>query len=148
MCKGRTCRSKISWCSGCLEAPTSASALATLVATETTLGHGLGRLASGLAFSLGLIMLVVAGGELFTGNNLMVLAFARRKVSSQAVLRNWGIAYLTNAAGAVMLAGATHLSGIADNAALKATAIRIAEAKVQLGSRAASKAKRLLLPYP
>ena len=109
------------------------AALATLVATDTTLGYGLGRLASGLAFSLGLIMLVVAGGELFTGNNLMVLAFASRKVSSQALLRNWGIAYLANAAGAVMLAFAIHLSGIADNAALKATVIKIAEAKVQLG---------------
>jgi formate/nitrite transporter len=106
---------------------------ATLVATDTTLGYGTGRLASGLAFSLGLIMLVVAGGELFTGNNLMVLAFASRKVTSQALLRNWGIAYLANAAGAVMLAVAIHLSGIADNAAPKATAIRIAEAKVQLG---------------
>ena len=108
-------------------------ALATLVATETTLGYGLGRLASGLAFSLGLIMLVVAGGELFTGNNLMVLAFASRKVTSQALLRNWGIAYLANAAGAILLAFTIHLSGIADNAALKATAIRITEAKVQLG---------------
>jgi len=108
-------------------------ALATLVATDTTLGYGLGRLASGLAFSLGLIMLVLAGGELFTGNNLMVLAFASRKVSSRALLRNWGIAYLANAAGAILLAFAIHLSGIADNAALKTTAIRIAEAKVQLG---------------
>jgi len=108
-------------------------ALATLVATDATLGYGLGRLASGLAFSLGLIMLVLAGGELFTGNNLMVLAFAGRKVSSRALLRNWGIAYLANAAGAILLAVAIHLSGVADNAALKATAIRIAEAKVQLG---------------
>ena len=103
------------------------------MATDTTLGYGLGRLASGLAFSLGLIMLVFAGGELFTGNNLMVLAFAGRKVSSRALLRNWGIAYLANAAGALLLAFAIHLSGIADNAAVKATAIRIAEAKVQLG---------------
>ena len=86
-------------------------ALATLVATDTTLGYGLGRLASGLAFSLGLIMLVLAGGELFTGNNLMVLAFAGRKVSSRALLRNWGIAYLANAVGAILLAFAIHLSG-------------------------------------
>ena len=56
-------------------------ALATLVLTDDTLGYGLGRLAAGIAFSLGLLMLVVAGGELFTGNNLMVLAFAGRKIS-------------------------------------------------------------------
>ena len=47
-------------------------------------------------------MLVFAGGELFTGNNLMVLAFAGRKLSSRALLRNWGIAYLANAAGALL----------------------------------------------
>jgi formate/nitrite transporter len=112
-------------------------AMATLVATDTTLGYGLGRLAAGLAFSLGLFMLVVAGGELFTGNNLMVLAFAGRKVSLHALLRNWGIAYATNAAGAIVLAYAIYLSGVLDNAALKATAIRIAETKVQLGMTAA-----------
>jgi formate/nitrite transporter len=107
-------------------------ALATLVATETTLSYGLGRLASGLAFSLGLIMLVVAGGELFTGNNLMVLALASRKVSSQALLRNWGIAYSQRGRRHTLSLRNPFL-GIADNAALKATAIRIAEAKVQLG---------------
>ena len=64
-------------------------ALATLVLTDNILGYGLGRLVAGLAFSLGLIMLVVAGGELFTGNNLMVLALAGRKITFGAMLRNW-----------------------------------------------------------
>jgi hypothetical protein len=75
-------------------------ALATLVATDATLGYGLSKLAAGLAFSLGLFMLVVAGGELFTGNNLMVLAFASRKISSHAVLRNWLLAYPSLGIGA------------------------------------------------
>jgi len=108
-------------------------ALSTLVATETMLGYGLGRLATGLAFSLGLFMLVVAGGELFTGNNLMVLAFASRKISFQAVLRNWVLAYAANAVGAVTLALVIHLSGVMDNAAVKATVVRIAETKAHLG---------------
>jgi formate/nitrite transporter FocA (FNT family) len=51
-------------------------ALATLALTDNSLGFGLGRLTAGLAFSLGLIVLVIAGGELFTGNNLMVVAYA------------------------------------------------------------------------
>ena len=112
-------------------------ALATLVLTDTTLGYGLGRIAAGLAFSLGLIMLVVAGGELFTGNNLMVLAFASRKISARSVLRNWILAYGTNAAGAILLALIVHHSGILDGNGVKATAVRIAEAKGQLDAGSA-----------
>jgi len=112
-------------------------ALATLTLTDSSLGYGLGRLAAGIAFSLGLIMLVVAGGELFTGNNLMVLAYASRKIDSRAVLRNWGLVYAANAAGAVLLALVVHLSGILEANSLKATAIKIAEAKAQLGTMSA-----------
>lgn len=107
-------------------------ALATLVLTDNTLGYGLGRLAAGLAFSLGLIMLVVAGGELFTGNNLMVLALAGRKITWGAMLRNWGLVYVANAAGAVLLALAIHYSGILDGNGVKATAVKIAEGKARL----------------
>ena len=112
-------------------------ALATLVLTDNGLGFGLGRLAAGLAFSLGLIMLVIAGGELFTGNNLMIVAYASRKISGGALLRNWVFAYATNAAGAILLAFAIHLSGVLEGNAVKATAIKIAEAKVQLDAASA-----------
>jgi formate transporter len=112
-------------------------ALATLVLTDNGLGFGLGRLTGGLAFSLGLIMLVVAGGELFTGNNLMVVAYASRKISGAALLRNWVLAYAANAAGAILLAFAIHLSGVLDGNTVKATAIRIAEAKAQLDTGSA-----------
>jgi formate/nitrite transporter len=112
-------------------------ALATLVATDTTLGYGLGRLAAGLAFSLGLFMLVVGGGELFTGNNLMVIALASRKISARALVRNWLVAYAANAAGALGLAAAIHLSGVLEVNGVRATAVRIAEAKGQLGLPAA-----------
>ena len=107
-------------------------ALATLVLTDNSLGFGLGRLVAGLSFSLGLIMLIVAGGELFTGNNLMVLAYAGGKLSTRAVLRNWGIVLAANAAGAILLALTIHASGILDGNAVKATAVKIAEAKGQL----------------
>lgn len=112
-------------------------ALATLVLTDNSLGYGLGRLAAGLSFSLGLIMLVVAGGELFTGNNLMVLAYASGKVSIRAVLRNWGIVFAANAAGAILLALTIHASGVLDGNAVKSTAISIAEAKAHVGTAAA-----------
>jgi formate transporter len=107
-------------------------ALATLALTDSSLGYGPARLAGGLAFSLGLIMLVLAGGELYTGNNLMVLAYASRKISARDLLRNWAIAYGANAFGAIVLAIAIHLSGVLDPAAVKRTAMRIAEGKAQL----------------
>ncbi len=107
-------------------------ALATLVLTDNILGYGLGRFVAGLAFSLGLIMLVVAGGELFTGNNLMVLALAGRKITFGAMLRNWAVVYPANAAGAVLLAFAIHYAGVLDGNGVKATAVKIAEAKAQL----------------
>jgi formate transporter len=112
-------------------------ALATLTLTDSSLGFGPGRLAAGIAFSLGLILLIIGGGELFTGNNLMVLAYANRKIGSRELLRNWGLVYVANAGGAILLALVIHLSGILEANSLKATAIRIAEAKAQLGTMSA-----------
>jgi formate/nitrite transporter len=109
-------------------------ALATLALTDSGLGYGPGRLAAGMAFSLGLLLLVVAGGELFTGNNLMVLALASRKISLHAVLRNWSLAFLANAAGALLLALVIWGSGVLDGNNMAATASRIAETKAHLGA--------------
>jgi formate transporter len=110
------------------------AASATLVLTENSLGYGLGRLTAGLAFGLGLITLVLAGGELFTGNNLMLLALASRKVSIRAVLRNWMLVFAANAAGSVLLAFAIYHSGILGSGSVEATAVKLAEAKAQLGA--------------
>lgn len=112
-------------------------ALATLVLTDNTLGFGLARLTAGVAFSLGLILLVIAGGELFTGNNLMVVAYAGGKASLSALLRNWVVVFTANAVGGVLLAFAIHYSGALEGGGVEATAVRIAEAKVQLGWGAA-----------
>jgi formate transporter FocA len=68
------------------------------------LSYGVVRLLSGLGFSLGLILVVVAGAELFTGNTLIVMAWADGKVSLAALLRNWGIVYLGNLVGSVATA--------------------------------------------
>jgi formate/nitrite transporter len=78
----------------------------TTVATGAAeLPYGVGRLLAGLAFSLGLILVVVAGAELFTGNNLIVMAWASRRVSTLRLLRNWTLVYIGNFAGAVATAG-------------------------------------------
>lgn len=70
-------------------------------AFSTGLPFGVTRLLAGLVFSLGLILVVVGGAELFTGNNLIVMAWANGKVTASALLRNWGIVYLGNFVGSI-----------------------------------------------
>ncbi len=70
------------------------------VVFSTGLPFGVTRLLAGLVFSLGLILVVVGGAELFTGNNLIVMAWASGKVTFVAMLRNWVIVYLGNFTGA------------------------------------------------
>ncbi|HEU0304849.1 MAG TPA: formate transporter FocA [Gaiellaceae bacterium] len=84
-------------------------AMGAVFATTTTAGggdlpYGVARLLGGLTFSLGLILVIVAGAELFTGNNLIVMAWASRRVSTLRLLRNWAIVYAGNFAGAIATA--------------------------------------------
>lgn len=75
----------------------------TIVASDPQLSFAVTRLLGGLAFSLGLVLVLVGGAELFTGNNLIVMAWASGKVSTKEMLRNWLIVYLGNFAGALGL---------------------------------------------
>ena len=63
--------------------------------------YGIVRLLAGLVFTVGLVLVIVGGAELFTGNNLIVMAWAGRKVSSRGMLRNWGVVYAGNFVGAI-----------------------------------------------
>ncbi len=97
---------------------------------------GLTRLAGGVAFSLGLVLVVVGGAELFTGNNLIAMAWASGRIGTGQVLRNWGWVYLGNLLGALGTAALVVLSGVhglADGA-VGETAVRIARAKADLDS--------------
>src|SRR4030043_2254548 len=76
----------------------------TVSAGGSVLPYGVSRLLAGVAFTLGLILVVVSGSELFTGNNLIVIAFANRRITLGALLRNWGVVYLGNFVGAVLTA--------------------------------------------
>jgi len=76
----------------------------TVSAGSSVLPYGVSRLLAGTAFTLGLILVVVSGSELFTGNNLIVIAFANRRITLPALLRNWGIVYLGNFVGAILTA--------------------------------------------
>ena len=104
----------------------------TLVISESTLGAGPTRLIGGLAFGVGLVLVLIAGGELFTGNSLMVMPWLSNKISSRALLRNWLLVYLGNLAGALMIACFVVLSGVLDTPALSATAASMAKAKLAL----------------
>ena len=101
---------------------------------EVAVPFGLLRLAGGVTFSLGLVLVVVGGAELFTGNNLIAMAWASGRVTTQQVVRNWGWVYLGNLVGAVGTAGLVWLVGVhrMSNGAVGETMVRIARSKIAL----------------
>lgn len=106
----------------------------TLVITDSGLGFGMNKLVGGLVFSLGLILVVIAGAELFTGNNLIVLAWVSGKLTLGQVMRNWTIVYLGNLVGSIGTVILVYLSGqwAFNGHQVGATALNIANAKVNL----------------
>ncbi len=106
--------------------------LATSVSTGNGELYGITKLISGGVFSVGLMLVVIAGAELFTGNNMMTMALCSRRVSPWGVLGNWGLVYAGNLAGSIFLAlivawGSGLLAG-----PVGGTAIKIAAAKVSV----------------
>ncbi|MCB0153652.1 MAG: formate transporter FocA [Anaerolineae bacterium] len=99
------------------------------------LSFGITKLVGGLVFCLGLILVIVAGAELFTGNNLIVMAWADGLISTRHLLRNWTIVYLGNFVGSVMTAGLVFFSGqyTFGNGAVGLNTLTIAAAKTNLG---------------
>ena len=114
-------------------------ALGAVFSTTATTGgsvlpFGINKLIGGLTFSLGLILVIIAGGELFTGNNLIVMAWASHKVSTLQLLRNWGIVYAGNFVGSFLMAYMVFLSKQYEfgNGAVGLTALNIAHNKTSL----------------
>jgi len=106
----------------------------TAVTGAADLPYGVGKLLGGLAFCLGLILVVVAGAELFTGNNLLVMAVASKKLPVSKLLRNWVIVYVGNFVGSILTAYLVYLTQTWKSAdgALGVTAINIAGGKAGL----------------
>ena len=106
----------------------------TLVTTDINVGFGVSKLLGGLVFCLGLILVVVAGAELFTGNALMVGSRLSGRIKLAQLLQNWGIVYFTNLIGALLLVLVVFYSQFwALNAhTVGANALAIANAKVNL----------------
>ena len=106
----------------------------TVVTTSSGLAFGMNKLIGGLVFSLGLILVVVAGAELFTGNNLIVMAWVGGKLTLAQVMRNWIVVYLGNLVGSVAIVLFMYFTdqwAFADYR-VGATALNIANAKVNL----------------
>jgi formate/nitrite transporter len=105
-----------------------------LVTSDASLGFALGRVLGGIAFSAGLVMCIVAGAELFTGNNLLAMAWADRRITTAELLYNWLVVALSNLAGALGVASIVYLSGHADmnGGAVAAQYVKVAAAKCDL----------------
>lgn len=111
----------------------------TLVLSDASLGFAASRLVGGVCFSLGLLFVVVAGAELFTGNNLLAMAWAEGAITSRELLRNWVLVCAANLAGAIGLALLVFLSGHwqLNDGAIGQTYLKIAAAKAALPTWAA-----------
>jgi formate/nitrite transporter len=107
---------------------------ATLVTTDIQIGFGLTKLVGGIVFSLGLILVVVAGAELFTGNALMVGSRASGKIRLSQLFKNWGIVYFANLIGSLLLVVVVFYSQFwaLDGFKVGVNALSIANAKVNL----------------
>ena len=105
-----------------------------LVKSDASMGFATSQLLGGLVFSLGLLMVVVAGAELFTGNNLLVMAWADGRIRIGQVLRNWTVVCLSNFAGAAGLAVLVFWSGHTDlnGGAVGQKVVQLALAKQEL----------------
>ena len=108
--------------------------LYTYVIHDSQLSVGLTKLVGGLVFCLGLILVIVAGAELFTGNNLIVMAYVSRKVTLKQLLRNWIIVFIGNLVGSLGVVFLIWLSGqwSAGDSSVGVKALMIANDKVNL----------------
>ena len=107
---------------------------ATIVTAGSGLSYGVGRLLAGLVFSGGLVMVIIAGAELFTGNNIIVMAWASGKVKTRALLLNWALSFTGNFVGAIATAVLVFYSTqyTFGNGAVGLVALDIASAKASL----------------
>ena len=112
------------------------AALATLVGYDAAANLGLGpsKILIGSVFSVGLILVIIAGAELFTGNNLMIASVLGREYGPARLATRWGVVYAANFVGAVLLAYMMYQSGLwkAASGGVGAKAVAIAHAKVNL----------------
>ena len=106
----------------------------TIVIHQSNMSPGITRLIGGLVFSLGLILVIVAGAELFTGNNLLVMALVDQKISFKQLMINWSVVFFGNLVGSLGMILLIYLSDhwLMSGGAVGAKAVMIANNKVNL----------------
>ncbi|MEN9596282.1 MAG: hypothetical protein RL236_716 [Pseudomonadota bacterium] len=116
-----------------------ASVFYTVVVHNSTMSPGITRLVGGLSFCLGLILVVIAGAELFTGNNLLIMAYVDKKITLKQMVANWGAVFIGNLIGSLGVVFLIYLSDewLMTGGAVGAKAILIANEKVNLSFTAA-----------
>src|SRR5574341_377127 len=112
---------------------------ATLVISDSTLHFGLNSLIAGIVFSLGLMLVVIGGAELFTGNCLVIMGYISKRITTLELLNNWSISFIGNLVGSFTLVCwmyKTHQFEFFHNM-VGAKALLIANTKVNLTFQAA-----------
>lgn len=107
----------------------------TTVTAGSTMSYGITRLIGGLSFSLGLVLVIVGGAELFTGNSLIIMAWANKKINTSQLLKNWILVYIGNMSGALFIVVLMFFSRQYSFAsgAVGMNMLNIAKAKCELG---------------
>ncbi|WP_148866371.1 formate/nitrite transporter family protein [Thermosediminibacter litoriperuensis] len=101
----------------------------TIMQTIKNIDAGLMKFVGAMVFPVGLMLVIICGAELFTGNNLMVFAVLKREITVSALLRNWGTVYFANFLGSVTLAFLVSKSGLLQGDVLNLT-FSIAQNKI------------------
>ncbi len=106
----------------------------TIVKSDSHLSFAVSQLLCGFVFSLGLILVSVSGAELFTGNNLLLLAWSKKKITAYSVFKNWTLIIIANLIGALVLAYIIYWSGHTsmNDGKIAETYVKIAYAKASL----------------
>jgi len=112
-----------------------AHAYFTITQASSSLNTGIAKFLGGAVFPIGLLLVIVAGGELFTGNCLMTMALMDKKISVNQLLRNWIIVYIGNFIGSIVLAKAlVFVNAYATGSPIADTAFSVATNKISLSA--------------
>lgn len=108
-------------------------AYASSVASHGIGDAGLQKLVAGLVFPVGLIMVLICGSELFTGNSLLSIAWAQKRISMKQMLRNWCLVWIGNFIGAAFIALLVYYAGLLSTGNVGGYAIKVAATKASIG---------------
>lgn len=112
----------------------SVGGFAAALASHSIENVGVAKLVAGSVFPVGLILILICGTDLFTGNILLTVPFVDRKIKISQLLRNWGIIYLSNLVGAIIIAFLIYQGGLLDTNSFKlgGYALKVAATKASL----------------